>query len=270
MLKYFQKRKCSTPGINAIPSSSTTDSFNEKENMKNVVRWLETLPNNQDWCKLEEDSYDRQGDFGKEKTSQAKNNVKFDTSQPSTSCNKNPFELNRSENHFSTNNETNLKKSPGKVKFDKMNFHFETRRENSRHCKLPIDPKSNLKNNSDRVGKMKNLSLASSSRIDNMRSLPGYKIREENVQTRRHSYNLRNLEFRKNGIIDPRENITRTRRSCSIRCQEGRRRGREISSSHDTNRNEGSQKETLNPQKLKSPFTKQARSNTPSLLSGEN
>lgn len=135
------------------------------------------------------------------------------------------------------------------------------------NSKLSNEQKSGLKMNSDRLGKMKNFST--SLRVDNRKSIPGYKNREENTKTRRHSYNLRNLESRKIDVIDQQEKINRTRRNCSIRCQETRRRSREIPSTRTPEQNEYRQVENLNPRKLKSPFTKQARSTTPSLLSGK-
>ncbi|XP_043472461.1 uncharacterized protein LOC122505086 [Leptopilina heterotoma] len=246
------ERKYSSSKVNNVPSSSTTDSFSDEENIKNVVRWLETLPSNQEWCKLEEDPLDRQGDFGKRKESQTKNET-YDSAQPSTSYQKNPSESSSSEKPVSIIKETTFKKTPRKVTFENQ------RRESS---KLTTD--NRLKKNSDNIGKMKT-SLAASLRNDHRRSVPGYKNKEEMVQVRRHSYNLRNLESRKISVIDNQEKISRSRRS-SIRCQENRRRSRDISTTRGLEQNE-QKEESSNPRKMKSPFTKQARSSTPSLLS---
>lgn len=242
------ERKYSSPKINNVPSSSTTDSFSDEENIKNVVRWLETLPSNQEWCKLEEDQLDRQGDSGKRKVSQSKNET-YDSAQPSTSYQKNPSESSSSEKPVSI-----IKETTRKVTFE--NHH---RGESS---KLTAD-NNRLRKNSDNIGKMKT-SLAASLRNDHRRSVPGYRNKEEIVQVRRHSYNLRNLESRKISVVDNQEKISRTRRS-SIRCQENRRRSRDITS-RGPEQNE-QKEENSNPRKMKSPFTKQARSSTPSLLS---
>lgn len=200
---------------------------------------------------MEEDQLDRQGDSGKRKVSQSKNET-YDSAQPSTSYQKNPSESSSSEKPVSI-----IKETTRKVTFE--NHH---RGESS---KLTAD-NNRLRKNSDNIGKMKT-SLAASLRNDHRRSVPGYRNKEEIVQVRRHSYNLRNLESRKISVVDNQEKISRTRRS-SIRCQENRRRSRDITS-RGPEQNE-QKEENSNPRKMKSPFTKQARSSTPSLLSGKN
>lgn len=277
--------KSSTPWLDNTAASDISDPYSdsdsEADNRRNVARWLESLPSNQDWYDIEDDLPNRQGDFEKGTTpvveTVSKNTKKeeFDVLQPSTSFKNNTpatsRDQKRTKKKISKSKGSKHKIPPGKIKSGKLKVHFketptEIRSANSKYAKSSVGRDGQLEKRFESFQESKNTDSKDLSTSDE-----GY---EEKVEPRKVPYNLRSLDCRKVGekivarMSDSDEKTSRCRRSCSIRNQEYQKKMRGIDSANDGARRH--QVEDLKPsRKLKSPFTKQASSSkTPALFTG--
>ncbi|XP_033209455.1 uncharacterized protein LOC117168144 [Belonocnema kinseyi] len=289
---YFRSRsskttemKSSVPWLGNTAASDISDPYSdsdsEADNRRNVARWLESLPTNEDWYDIEDDLPNRQGDFEKgthsdlETPSKNTKKEEFDVLQPSASFkNDTPsssMDQKSTKKKVTRSKGSKHKISPGKIKSGKLKVHFkeiptEIRSANSKYHKLSVGRDGQLCNRFESLEETKNTDSKDLSTSD--------EGNEEKAKLRKFPYNLRSLDSRKVGemiesrMSDSDEKTSRCQRSCSIRNQEYQKKMSGVDLANGGARRH--QVEDLKPsRKLKSPFTKQASSSkTPGLFAG--
>ena len=269
--KFFKEKKNSIPWLDNNPTGSDisdpySDSDSEADNRRNVARWLESLPSNQDWYDVEDDLRIRQGDFKNDPNIEDLTNEKNHAAQPSIDNEKNQTSTT-SWNHkklkdtFFKTKDVKSKIPSQKSKSGKPKVHFN---ENPTEILSKSFKYSHLKNISDYLDEHMNLTMMQTSKNSNKDVLIRDKTVMENFAPKKCSYNLRNLESRnkKNSKFIMNKNS----RFCSVKSEEYKNKS--IFEQARSNDVSNQMEESKPARKLKSPFTKQASLNckTPALF----